>query len=59
MRRLLKLAAYARAPMATFVLLHPVRALKWGAALYAGRKLYERLRRVSDRIDSERIPSAR
>lgn len=46
-RRLLKLSAYAKAPRATFALLHPVRALKLGAAFYVGKKLYERARTLS------------
>lgn len=47
-RRLLKLAAYAKAPRATFAFLHPIRALKWGAAFYVGKKLYERARTLSE-----------
>jgi hypothetical protein len=58
MRRLLKLAAYARAPRATFVLFHPIRALKWGAAFYVGKKLYQRLRRPSAGPEEE-LPSQR
>ena len=31
-RRMLKGAAYVKAPIETFVVTHPLRALKWGAA---------------------------
>jgi hypothetical protein len=58
MRKLMKLAAYAKAPRATFFLLHPVRALKWGAMFYVGKKVYERVRNASERLEEE-VPSAR
>jgi len=58
-RRLLKLTAYARAPKATFALLHPIRALKWGAAFYVGKKLYQRLRTLSATVPGEEVPSQR
>ncbi len=58
MRKLFKLAAYAKAPKATFVLLHPIRALKWGVVLYVGKKLYDRVRQASERVE-ERVPSGR
>lgn len=35
-----KLLAYWRAPRKTFVLLHPLRAAKFGLAYLAGRKLF-------------------
>jgi hypothetical protein len=59
MRRLFKLAAYAKAPRATFFLLHPVRALKWGAVFYVGKKLYERVQSASERLPREEAPSPR
>jgi hypothetical protein len=59
MRRLFKLAAYAKAPRATFFLFHPIRALKWGAVFYVGKKLYERARTESDRLSREEAPSPR
>lgn len=61
MRRLIKLAAYAKAPKATFAVLHPIRALKWGAAFYVGKKVYERVRDATDRAreSGEGAPSAR
>jgi hypothetical protein len=59
MRRLFKLAAYARAPRATFFLFHPIRALKWGAAFYVGKKLYQRVRHASDRLPREEASSPR
>lgn len=37
-----KLLAYWRAPRKTFVLLHPLRAAKFGLAYLAGRKLFGR-----------------
>jgi hypothetical protein len=59
MRKLLKLAAYAKAPKATFFLFHPIRALKWGAVFYVGKKLYERTRNASERLGREESPSLR
>jgi hypothetical protein len=59
MRKLLKLAAYTRAPKATFALLHPIRALKWGAVYYVGRKLYDRARRFAEPRPGEEAPSSR
>jgi len=40
MFRIAKLIAYWKAPKHTFALLHPVRALKLGAAMMVGRKLF-------------------
>jgi hypothetical protein len=59
MRKLFKLAAYAKAPRTTFFLFHPIRALKWGAAFYVGKKLYERVRRASEGMNGEEFPSPR
>lgn len=38
-RKLAKLFAYKKAPKSTFALLHPRRALKWGAILFLAKKL--------------------
>jgi hypothetical protein len=43
-RGIAKLVAYKKAPMKTFALLHPVRALKWGAMFFLGKKLWEGMR---------------
>lgn len=37
--RIAKVVAYARAPRKTFVVLHPIKALKFGAAFYVGKLL--------------------
>jgi hypothetical protein len=55
-RLLLKLVAYSRAPKLAFALLHPIRALKWGMAFYAGKRLVGWARRLSER-PGERSPS--
>ncbi|HUH12316.1 MAG TPA: hypothetical protein VMK65_04370 [Longimicrobiales bacterium] len=39
LRKLAKLTAYKKNPAATFALLHPRRALKWGAMFWLGKKL--------------------
>jgi hypothetical protein len=59
MRKLIKLAAYAKAPRATFALLHPIRAAKWGAALWIGKKVWDRVRSASERFPGETTPSPR
>lgn len=41
-RKLLKLVAYKKAPAKTFALLHPMKALKWGAVFFLVSKLVER-----------------
>ena len=38
--RIFKLGAYAKAPKATFSILHPRTALKLGAAMWVARKLF-------------------
>lgn len=38
--KLLKLAAYKKAPVKTFALLHPMKALKWGAVILILRKVF-------------------
>ena len=42
LRKLAKLAAYKTNPKTTFALLHPRKALKWGAMLWLGKKLLGR-----------------
>jgi hypothetical protein len=37
--RVLKVVGYAKAPVKTFMVLHPLRALKWGAAYLVIRKV--------------------
>lgn len=37
--KIAKAVAYARAPRKTFVVLHPIKALKFGAAFYVGKLL--------------------
>jgi hypothetical protein len=59
MWKLLKFAAFVRAPKAMFVLRHPILALKWGAALYVGKKLYQRVRDWSERSEGGELPSPR
>jgi hypothetical protein len=39
LKSLAKLLAYKKAPGKTFALLHPGKALKWGAALFLLKKL--------------------
>jgi hypothetical protein len=51
--RIAKIVAYAKAPRKTFLMLHPVRALKFGAAYYAGKLLIEGHRRRRQRVDGE------
>ncbi len=43
-----KLVAYKKAPFKTFALLHPVRALKWGAMFFLGKKLWDGVRSESE-----------
>lgn len=59
MWKLLKFAAFVKAPKAMFAIRHPIRAVKWGVALYAGKKLYERLRDWSESHAQEEMPSTR
>lgn len=42
LRKLAKAVAYKNAPRKTFALLHPWKALKWGAALFLAKKLFGR-----------------
>lgn len=44
LRTITKLFAYTRAPKTTFALLHPIRALKWGAGLFMLKKIWDRAR---------------
>ena len=43
--RLLKTAGYVKAPVKTFMVLHPMRALKWGAAYLVVKKVMEMQRK--------------
>ena len=45
MGRMMRLAGYAKAPVETFVFLHPLRALKLGAAYLVVKKALEMHRR--------------
>lgn len=38
--KIAKMISYSKAPKQTFVALHPVKALKWGAAFWLGKKLF-------------------
>lgn len=38
-RKLAKLVAYKKAPAKTFAVLHPMKALKWGAVFFLVSKL--------------------
>lgn len=42
LRTLAKLAAYKKNPAATFAVLHPRKALKWGAMIWLGKKILGR-----------------
>lgn len=44
LKALAKLVAYKKAPKSTFALLHPIRAVKWGAGLFLLKKLTDGLR---------------
>lgn len=41
LKPLVKIFAYTKAPKTTFALLHPIRAVKWGAALFLLKKLWD------------------
>lgn len=43
LRGLAKLVAYSKAPKRTFAVLHPVKAIKWGAGLFLVKKLVDGL----------------
>lgn len=43
LKGLTKLIAYKKAPKKTFALLHPVKALKWGAAFFVAKKVWNRV----------------
>lgn len=49
LKGLAKIAAYNKAPKQTFALLHPIKALKWGAAFYVGKKVWNRVSGGNDR----------
>ena len=40
-KNLIKLVSYKKAPKRTFAFLHPIKALKWGAAFFLVKKLVE------------------
>lgn len=40
LRRLAKIVGYSKAPKRTFAVLHPLKAAKWGAALWLVKKLF-------------------
>jgi hypothetical protein len=44
LKKLAKLFAYRKAPKKTFAFLHPIRAVKWGAAFLLVKKLWESVR---------------
>lgn len=43
LKGLTKLIAYKKAPKKTFALLHPVKALKWGAAFFVAKKVWNKV----------------
>lgn len=43
LKGLTKLVAYKKAPRKTFALLHPIKALKWGAAFYVGKRVWNKV----------------
>jgi hypothetical protein len=43
LKGLAKLAAYKKAPKATFAMLHPIKAVKWGALLFAAKLVFDRV----------------
>jgi hypothetical protein len=45
LKAIAKGAAYAKAPVRTFAMLHPGRALRWGAIFLVGKLLYDRAQR--------------
>ncbi len=45
LKSLAKLTAYSKAPKKTFAVLHPIKAVKWGAGLFLVKKLWDGLRR--------------
>jgi hypothetical protein len=53
--RIVKMAAYAKAPLKTFVMMHPVRALKWGATYLVVKKVLDMRQHRSGRL--HRTPS--
>lgn len=48
LKSLAKGLAYTKAPVKTFAMLHPRKALKWGAVLLFGKVAYEVGKRVGD-----------
>ncbi|HET9948362.1 MAG TPA: hypothetical protein VFQ22_05550 [Longimicrobiales bacterium] len=63
LKGLAKVVAYSRMPRATFAVLHPRAALKWGAAFLLGKLVLDRLRGrraggVRGRADSVEVAGA-
>lgn len=54
LKGLAKLTAYSKAPKTTFALLHPIRALKWGAGLLLAKTLLDMLTRGSRRTGGDK-----
>ena len=54
--RMLRGAAYVKAPMETFVMTHPLRALKWGATYLAVKTLLDMRRRRTGHRQVARFP---
>ena len=44
LKSLTKAIAYWKAPKRTFVLLHPMKALKWGGAFLVAKVVYDRMK---------------
>lgn len=42
LRSIAKAAAYAKAPKATFALLHPLKAVKYGLVLWTAKRIFSR-----------------
>jgi hypothetical protein len=49
LKRIAKLAAYAKAPKATFAMLHPIKAVKWGAILMAAKVVLDKVTGPSEK----------
>jgi hypothetical protein len=54
---MLRGAAYVKAPMETFVLTHPLRALRWGATYLAVKTLLDMRRRRTAHDQVARWPA--
>lgn len=47
--RLAKVVSYAKAPRKTFITLHPLKTLKWGAAFLLLKLLFEPKRKTDEK----------